>query len=116
MTGPWIDNDKRSLVVVNHGSFRRLNPDDAVIHGMGKFAAIHDQLEIELQHMRNRLLHVLQILVTALAHHITVQHRPLAGIDHVFHQVIESDKWVVLLFLRHCVLLGVIGSQPLVCW
>jgi hypothetical protein len=79
-----VDDHEGPLALVDHGPLGRVDLDDAVVHGPGQGPAVQDQLMVELQHVGDRLRHVLQILIAAPAHHVPVKHRPLPGVDTNF--------------------------------
>ena len=96
-----IDNHEGAFVIVEHGAGRRLYLDDAVIHGLRQGSAVHNQLIVELQHMRGFFSHVFPEMVAAPAHYIPVKNRFLAGIHQVSNIILMDRKWVEFLSSDH---------------
>ena len=101
-----IDDDKGPLQIVDDGPCRRVYLDDAVVYGSGQRAAVQDQLAFELQHVGDRLRHVLQILIAAPAHHVPEEHRSLPGVEQIVGQFFASKNRIDVLYLCHLVLLS----------
>ncbi len=54
---------------------------EAVFDRPGERATVDHELAFEGEHVRDRLGHVLEVLVAALAQHVEEQHRALGGVD-----------------------------------
>jgi len=55
---------------------------------------------VELEYVGDRFGHMLQVLISPLPHHITVQYRTLTRIRQVFHQLFAGGDRVERFRLR----------------
>ncbi len=83
MTGARIDDYEGAAGRIDFDTVRRHDPREGIVHGPLELPAIRHQLYMIMEYMRDSLLQVLAILITALAHHIPKQDAPLSRVDHV---------------------------------
>ena len=70
MSGAGVDDDERTLVIVDLDAVGGQDPNETVIDRPLQFMPVHDQLKIVVKHVLNRLRRVLEILVAALPHDV----------------------------------------------
>ena len=92
VAGARIDDDERPPRRIEFDARRRNDPHQAVVDRTIELSAVHDELDLVVEHMRSGLGHVLAILIAALAHYVPEQHAALRRIDHVFHGRREHAK------------------------
>ena len=85
VSGARIDDDERPPRRIDLDARRRNDAHEAVVDRPIERAAVDDELDLVVEHMRRGLGQVLAVLVAALAHDVPEQHAALRGIDHVFH-------------------------------
>ncbi len=83
VSGARIDDDERTLVVVDDDALRRDDPHQCVVRRALVGARVGDHFVVVLEHRRLAGRLVLQPLVAALAQRVPVQHRALRGVDRV---------------------------------
>ena len=88
MTGAGIDDHKRAFAVVDFDALGGVDLYKPVVDGFGQRSAGDDKVVFEIQHVRDLVRHVIQVLISALAKRIPKQYRSLAGVESVFCQLI----------------------------
>ena len=88
--GARIDNDEGAFVAVDFNARRRSDTDQGVVHRPRQLAAIHDQLEPELQHVRRQLRPVFMISLGAPLQNIAKKKRALAGVRPIVPRVLSK--------------------------
>ena len=83
--GARIDDDEGPARRVDLDALRRNDPHERIVDRPLERAAVDDELDLVVEHMRRGLGQMLAILVAALPHDIPEQDAALRGIDHVFH-------------------------------
>src|SRR4029077_6269196 len=79
-----IDNDERPEGWLDRHAGRRQNARQDIVDRPGKCPPIHDQLDVEVEHMRSRFGGVLAERIAALAHDVEEKNSALKGIGRVF--------------------------------
>jgi len=92
VTRAWIDNNKRPQLRIDFDTYGRDHTHKAIVHRSVESTSVENQLDFVVEHVRNRLRHVLEILISALTHHVPEQNISLSGVDHVLHCVREHAK------------------------
>jgi hypothetical protein len=85
MPGARIDDDERAAGRVGRDALWRDDAHEAVIDRPLELAAVHHELEGEVEHVRDGLGQMRTVLVAALAHHVPVQDAALCRVDRVLH-------------------------------
>ena len=83
--GARVDDHERPPRRIDLDPRRRNHPHEGVIDRPFERAAVDDELDLVVEHMRGGLGQVFTILIAALAHDVPEQHAALRGIEHVFH-------------------------------
>ncbi len=92
MAGARIDDDERPARRIDLNALRRNDPHEPIVDRPLQRAAVNDELDLVIEHMRRSLGQMLAILIAALAHDVPEQHAPLRRIDHVFHGGSKQPK------------------------
>ena len=114
VTRAGIDHDKGALLFVDDGARRRFDSHHPVVDRPGQLSPIDDQFTGEMKHVRDRLGHVLPVLIASPAHHVQVENGALACVDDVIHPIPGALKRVETLNF-HLILLFIMcrgGVQP----
>ena len=85
VSGARVDNDKRPFCLVDRDFCRRHDAHKGVIHRPRQTAAVDDELDLIVQHMRSSFRQMFAILIAPLAHDIPIQHAALGGVEEVVH-------------------------------
>ena len=83
VTRAGIDDNEWPFRLIDLDSFGCPDSGQKVVSRLVERAAIEDQIDIELEHVRYRHLLLRVIVVAALAHHIPEQDSALHRVDHV---------------------------------
>ena len=92
VAGARIDNDKWPARRIDLDAGRRDNPHKAVVDRLVELAAVDDEFDLIIEHVRSGFGQMLAILIAALPHHIPEQDAPLRGIDGVFDRGSKQIK------------------------
>ena len=90
--GARIDDNERPAQRIDLDSCGRNDAHQGIIDRSLQAAAVDDELDFVLEHMRRSLREMLAVLIAALAHDVPEQHGPLRRIDHVFHGRSKQPK------------------------
>ena len=83
VTGARIDNDEGPQLRVDLHVLGRHDAHQPIVDGALQRAAVHDELELIAQHVRDRLRLMLQVAVPALTHHVPKQDATLRQVNQV---------------------------------
>ena len=83
VAGARIDDHVRAARRIDHHAFGRHDADQRVVDRPRQRAAVDDGLVVEVQHGRLSCVHVLDVLVAALAQRVPEQDRALRAVDRV---------------------------------
>ena len=81
--GARIDDDERPAFRIDLDARRRNDADERIVDRPRERAAVDDELDLVVEHVRRGLGEVLAVLIAALAHDIPEQDTALRGVDHV---------------------------------
>jgi hypothetical protein len=84
VAGARIDHNKRPARWIDHDACRRHHPHQAVIHRLFELAAVDNELELVIEHMRRGFGEMRVVLIAAFAHHVPEQNAALRSVDGVF--------------------------------
>jgi hypothetical protein len=76
-----IDNHEGAESWIDFDALRRDDPHEAIINWPVELPAVHYEFDIVMKHVRDGLLQVLTVLITALAHYVPKQDAALSRID-----------------------------------
>ena len=85
VAGSRIDDDKWPQLRIDVDAVGWNDAHKGIIYGPIQLAAVHDQFDLVVEHVRRAFGHVLAILISALTQHIPKQHAALGGVDRVPH-------------------------------
>ena len=78
--GARIDDDERPARRIDFDPPRRNDPHEAVVDRPIERAAVDDELDLVVEHVRSGLGQMFAILIAALAHHVPEQDAALRGV------------------------------------
>ncbi len=83
VSGARVHDNEGAASRIYRGPGRRNDPHEYIIDGARERATIGDEFGLIFEHMRNRLGEVFAILISALTHHVQIQHAAFGGVDPI---------------------------------